>query len=148
MALRVAETGPQFRGGPLRSNAADTTLPDTLKPAWTARLGGRLTQPVIADGKVLVADVDGHTIHALSEADGKPAVTVRNAFLGVYDCTITGSPGEAIFGGAHSCPTVGQGGPAIQANSTSFLEIQDSQLVGGPGGAGQAGCPVGPQGCR
>jgi len=65
----------QFKGGPLRGNVADTPLPDAPKPAWTASIGGRLTQPVVGEGKVLVADIDGNTVHALNEADGKPAWT-------------------------------------------------------------------------
>ena len=43
-----------------------------LKCAWQARPGGRLTAPVVADGRVLLASVDTHTVHALDAASGDP----------------------------------------------------------------------------
>ena len=42
-------------------------------PKWTAPVGGRLTQPVTADGKVYVVSIDRHTVYALHAGTGKPA---------------------------------------------------------------------------
>jgi len=74
-----AESWPQFRHDPLRSARAGTALPTKLPLKWHwdikaqrgVRSSARLTQPVIAQGKVLVAAVDQHTIYALDEETGK-----------------------------------------------------------------------------
>lgn len=62
---------PTYRRDSRRSGAVASAIPDAVKQAWSASLGGRLTQPVIADGKVFVAAIDAHTIHALAAADGR-----------------------------------------------------------------------------
>jgi len=66
-----AESWPMYRHDPLRSGIAGTNVPTSLKPAWKAALGGRLTQPVIADGVVVLAAVDRDTVLALDERTGK-----------------------------------------------------------------------------
>ena len=48
-------------------------MDDTYEPAWKAALGGKLTQPVIAGGKVVVSSVEAHTIYALDERSGEVA---------------------------------------------------------------------------
>ena len=55
-------------------------VPSELKPTWRRHLGGRVSSPVIADGKVFVAAVDTHTVHASDAATGKP----------VWDCVADG----------------------------------------------------------
>lgn len=62
---------PMFRHDPLRSGIASTTVSSDLEQAWRADIGGRLTQPVIADGKVVLSAVDENTVYALDAADGK-----------------------------------------------------------------------------
>jgi len=64
---------PTYRHDPARSGCTKTNVPVTLKPVWQTQVGNRLSAPVVADGKVLVAAVDTHTIHALDAADGRPA---------------------------------------------------------------------------
>ncbi len=61
---------PTYRHDPLRSGVATTVVPPALAPAWKAQLGGRLTQPVVAGGKVFVAAADEHTVYALDEKTG------------------------------------------------------------------------------
>ena len=68
-----AQSWPQYRHDPLRSGIAGTVLPTDLKPAWKTQLGGRLTQPVIAGGKVLLASIDENTVCAMDEATGQVA---------------------------------------------------------------------------
>jgi hypothetical protein len=63
---------PTFRADPARSGHTAASLPARLKPAWETMLGGRLTAPVAAEGKLLVASIDTHTIHALDVASGQP----------------------------------------------------------------------------
>jgi outer membrane protein assembly factor BamB/SAM-dependent methyltransferase len=60
---------PTYRHDAARSGCAGD-VPVKLVPTWQVDLGGRLTQPVVADGKVLVAQVDAHVIHALDASDG------------------------------------------------------------------------------
>jgi len=62
---------PAYRHDPLRSGAASCTIPDAVAEKWSARIGGRLTQPAVANGKVFVASADAHTVHALDADSGK-----------------------------------------------------------------------------
>ncbi len=72
IAAKAAEDEwPTYRHDIARSGAASTAVPAALKRAWQADIGARLTSPVIAEGKVFVASVDTHTIHALDAASGK-----------------------------------------------------------------------------
>lgn len=63
---------PMFRHDPARSGASATPIASELAKKWTTSLGGKLTQPVIAGGRVFLASVDTHTVHALSAGDGAP----------------------------------------------------------------------------
>lgn len=63
---------PDYRHDPARSGHSDQELvPDTGK-AWEFSLTGRLSAPVIAGGRVYVAQVDAHTLWALDFASGQP----------------------------------------------------------------------------
>jgi hypothetical protein len=71
-----SETGngaawPTFRGDPERSGRAAARVPAKPSVAWSAEIGGRLTAPVVAGGRLYVAAVDAHTVHALDAASGK-----------------------------------------------------------------------------
>jgi outer membrane protein assembly factor BamB len=61
---------PTYRHDAARSGASKA-IPAALRPAWQTEIGTRLTSPVIAEGKVFVASVDTHTIHALDVASGR-----------------------------------------------------------------------------
>jgi len=62
---------PMYRHDTRRSGRAGTKVPSTLKRKWQTELGGRVTQPVVADGKLFAASVDTHTVHALDAASGE-----------------------------------------------------------------------------
>ncbi len=62
---------PTYRADAVRSGGVDGTVPATVKPAWKTKLSGKLTPPVAAGGKVYVAALGRHTIHALDTASGK-----------------------------------------------------------------------------
>jgi outer membrane protein assembly factor BamB len=62
---------PTFRGNPIRSGSTDVSVNAKPAQAWTTQLGGKLTQPIIAAGKLFVASVHQHTLYALDEATGK-----------------------------------------------------------------------------
>ena len=60
-----------FRHDATRSGSSVSAIPAELSQAWAIKLGGRLTQPVMAGGKTLVASVDNHTLYAFDAVDGK-----------------------------------------------------------------------------
>jgi len=67
----AAEDWPMYRHDPARSGSCPSPVPAALKKSWEARLGGRLSQPVAAGGRVYVASADAHTLYALDAAGGK-----------------------------------------------------------------------------
>ncbi|MDP6524889.1 MAG: PQQ-binding-like beta-propeller repeat protein [Kiritimatiellia bacterium] len=65
---------PMYRRDTARSGVTPSKVSDTVKESWSTKIGGagsKLTQPVIADGRVYVASVDTHTVHALDATNGK-----------------------------------------------------------------------------
>ncbi|MHC4629570.1 MAG: outer membrane protein assembly factor BamB family protein, partial [Planctomycetota bacterium] len=62
--LKTATQWPTYRGNNARSGSTEANLASDLKRLWRTNVGGRLSAVTVADGKVLVADVDAHpTIH-------------------------------------------------------------------------------------
>jgi outer membrane protein assembly factor BamB len=70
-AARDTQNWPCYRGNPLRTGKSSTTVPTKLKPKWQTELSGKLTQPIVANGKLFVASVDQHTVHAVDADSGK-----------------------------------------------------------------------------
>ena len=64
---------PTYRHDPQRSGYSPQQLAADLPAAWETRLGGRLTAPVVAGGKIFCSSVETHTLHALDAATGKEA---------------------------------------------------------------------------
>jgi outer membrane protein assembly factor BamB len=87
---------PSYRQNNARSGATKATVPATLAKRWETKLGARTSAPVIADGKVFVADVDGHAVCALNAADGKLAW--RFTAEGRVDSPPTYHEGLLLFG--------------------------------------------------
>ncbi len=90
------ESWPTFRHDPLRSGVAATALSAALEPAWRAPLGGRLTQPVVAEGMVVVAGIDEGTVYALEEESGR--VLWSHSAAGRIDSPPTIHEGTVLFG--------------------------------------------------
>jgi outer membrane protein assembly factor BamB len=63
---------PVFRHDSARSGHAAQTISTELTKRWSMRLGGKLTQPAVVEGKLYVASVDQHTLHALNAKTGRP----------------------------------------------------------------------------
>lgn len=63
---------PTYRHDAARSGATAESLKGRLEPEWAAAVGPGLSAPVVADGRVLVASFDTHSVHALSSDTGKP----------------------------------------------------------------------------
>jgi len=62
---------PTYRHDPGRSGVTGSRGPAGLEPVWEAKLLTRPSAPVIAAGKVFVADVDAHAVCALDGSDGR-----------------------------------------------------------------------------
>jgi len=102
---------PTFRHDPGRSGAVKTTVqPTGLKRTWHTKLGGGLTAPVVADGKLFVASADTHDVHALDTATGKHLWSFTTG--GRVDSPPTIWQGRALFGSADGhvyCLNAGDG---------------------------------------
>lgn len=96
--VRAADDWPTYRHDAARSGRATTDVPAGVKPSWQADLGGRLTSVVVAEGKVLVAQIDAHTVHALDAKDGRPLWSFTAG--GRVDSPPTVWEGLALFGSA------------------------------------------------
>ena len=94
------ETGawPMFRHDALRTGAAETELPETIARRWEAPIGGRLSQPVVSHGKVIVSAVDRHQIYALNQETGK--TTWSRTVGGRVDSPPAIYKGLVLFGSA------------------------------------------------
>ena len=87
---------PTFRGSMARSGSTPHAVPTDLKRKWQVKVGGRLCQPVVAGGKVLVAAIDEHAVIALDRGTGKIAWTFLAG--GRVDSPPTLYRGLALFG--------------------------------------------------
>jgi len=93
----TASDWPTFRHDAARSGATQTAVgPAGLKRSWETELGGKLTSPVVAEGKLLVASADAHTVHALNAGTGKPLWSFTAG--GRVDSPPTIWQGRALFG--------------------------------------------------
>ncbi|NQT17496.1 MAG: PQQ-binding-like beta-propeller repeat protein, partial [Planctomycetes bacterium] len=109
-APRSSHDWPMYRHDPLRSGVAGTVVPTDLERAWKASIGGRLTQPVIAGGKVLLASVDENTVYALDEESGD--VVWKHVAGARVDSPPAIHEGMALFGSADgrvTCLRLGDG---------------------------------------
>ncbi|MHC4981716.1 MAG: outer membrane protein assembly factor BamB family protein [Planctomycetota bacterium] len=89
---------PTYRRDRARSGSTTSAVPAELKPAWHRQFGGRLTSPVIAEGKVFIAAPDAHTVYALDAGDGE--VLWEYTASGRVDSPPTIHKGLALFGSA------------------------------------------------
>ena len=87
---------PMYRRDVRRSGSTTANVGANLSDAWTAKIGGRLTQPVVANGLVYLSQVDTHTIHALDADSGKTKWTYTSG--GRIDSSPTIHKGLVLFG--------------------------------------------------
>ena len=89
---------PTYRHDAQRSGASETSVSVKLKPAWEANIGTTPSGLVVAGGRVFVAAVDAHCVHALDADDGK------NIWKYTAGARVNSPPtvyqGLAIFGSA------------------------------------------------
>jgi hypothetical protein len=70
---QISEAGdwPTYRGDAARSGGTAAELPAALAPAWQTGIGGKLTAPVVAGGRVFVSSINEHRIVAVDAAEGR-----------------------------------------------------------------------------
>ena len=90
---------PTYRHDAARSGATASEVSAKLQAQWQTELGGRLTQPVAASGRLFVADVDRHVVHAIDTESGK---SLWNYVAGGrIDSPPTYDRGRVLFGSAN-----------------------------------------------
>ena len=87
-----------YRHDGARSGSTPVGVPADLKSIWRENLGGRLSAPVVADGRLFVATVDAHSIHALDANNGQTLWTYTTR--GRLDSPPTIHGDLALFGSA------------------------------------------------
>ncbi|NOX55207.1 MAG: PQQ-binding-like beta-propeller repeat protein [Planctomycetes bacterium] len=95
---RPVSDWPTYRHDGHRSGATEAEVGTQLKVDWTARLGERLSSVVVAEGKLFVADVNGHTLYALDASSGR--LMWRKTAGGRIDSPPTVYRGLVLFGSA------------------------------------------------
>ncbi len=61
---------PTYRHDAARHGSTPRAVPPEVRPAWQTTVGGRLTAPVVAAGRLYVASRDAHTLHVLDAETG------------------------------------------------------------------------------
>ncbi|NQT50606.1 PQQ-binding-like beta-propeller repeat protein [bacterium] len=89
---------PTYRRDATRSGYTDAAVPTALKESWKTDLGGRLSSPVVAAGRLFVASIDSHLVHALDANTGAPLW--QFAAGGRVDSPPTVWRGRVLFGSA------------------------------------------------
>ncbi len=89
---------PTYRHDYRRSGSSNQQVAFDLSESWQAEIGGRLSAPTIAAGKVFVAAVDAHTLYALDAASGRRLWSYTTG--GRIDSPPTYFKGLVLFGSA------------------------------------------------
>jgi outer membrane protein assembly factor BamB len=97
-ASPAVDCWPTYRHDANRSGYTRSSVPTDLEHGWETRLGGKITPPVVADGKVFVASVNDHTVNALDEISGRKLWSYIAA--GRIDSPPTIYKGMVLFGSA------------------------------------------------
>ncbi len=87
---------PTYRCDAGRSGTTKMTLSEKLRPGWHTGIGGKLTAPVIAGGRIYVASKDQHALYALDGDSGKQLW--RFTAGGRIDSPPTVYEGRVLFG--------------------------------------------------
>ncbi len=92
----AAHDWPTYRHDGSRSGSTVASVAPGVDMLWSAQIAGKLSAPVVAEGKLFVAAVDEHTVHAINAADGNPIWNYTAG--GRVDSPPTIYQGLAIFG--------------------------------------------------
>jgi outer membrane protein assembly factor BamB len=91
-----SDSWPTYRQNALRSGCTPDKVPAVLQSKWRVKVGGRITTPTIADGKVFVASVDEHNVCAIDADSGR--LSWRFTAGARIDSPPSVNKGRAIFG--------------------------------------------------
>ena len=94
----VATDWPTYRRDPARSGFATQAIPSASKQLWQTKIGGPLTPPVVAAGRLFVVTTDTHTVHALDANRGQALWTFTTG--GRIDSPPTVYQDSVLFGSA------------------------------------------------
>jgi len=94
---------PTYRHDAARSGVPSSPTPAPVKKRWEKELGGRLTAPVVACGRLYTASVNDHTLYALDEKSGEILWTFMVG--GRIDSPPTVYRGMVLFGSRDGCVT-------------------------------------------
>jgi outer membrane protein assembly factor BamB len=89
---------PTYRHDQSRSGFTKSSVSARVQRKWNKHLGGRLSSVVVATGKVYVASIDAHTVHALDAEDGD--ILWSYTAGGRVDSPPTIYRGRVLFGSA------------------------------------------------
>jgi outer membrane protein assembly factor BamB len=98
---RPSADWPTYRHDAERSGASTLPVPAQLRVRWQADVGGRLTAPTVADGKVFTASVDQQGVCVLDADSGQPAWHFTAGAR--VDSPPTVYQGRAMFGCRDGC---------------------------------------------
>ena len=62
---------PTYRCNNARTGSTANQVPALVGKRWETKIGTRASAPVIVGGIVFISNIDGHTVYAISAADGK-----------------------------------------------------------------------------
>ena len=94
----AANDWTMYRHDPKRSGSTPSIVGTDVRPVWRTRLGGKLSQPVVAGERAFLARVDAGQICCLDAAAGKPVWDYIAG--GRIDSSPTYYQGRLIFGSA------------------------------------------------
>ncbi len=94
----AATDWPTYRHDGSRGGSTASAVQPKLESAWQTTLGGKLSSVVVADGRLYVAQVDEHTLHALDANSGQRLWNYTTS--GRVDSPPSVDKGRVIFGSA------------------------------------------------
>jgi outer membrane protein assembly factor BamB len=87
---------PTYRHDNGRSGYTPLAIPPDVEPKWKAKVGGRLSSPVIAGSRIYLSQIDAHTVYSIDEATGD--VLWKYTAGGRVDSSPTIYRGRVLFG--------------------------------------------------
>jgi outer membrane protein assembly factor BamB len=125
-ASQADDSWPSYRHDAQRTGCTTTAVQTPVRVNWQSELGGRLTPPVIAEGRVFVARADAGVICCLDSTTGQ--LLWRFHTGGRLDSSPTWYRGRLIFGSADGyvyCLRASDGAPVWQFRAAA----QDCRVV-------------------
>ena len=96
--ISLSDQWPVYRHDGKRSGSLPAGGPSTLGNKWETHLGGKLTQPIVANGNLYVSQINAHQIYCLDSQSGRIKWTFTAG--GKVDSSPTWYRGLLLFGSA------------------------------------------------